>query len=312
MRQKARIFAAFAIVVLTSAILFPGCAKKEEAGKEEQKGRVTVGAKNFTEQYIVGNMMAELLRNKGFEVKEQFGTGSKITRDGLETGQTDLYAEYTGTAWSVYLGHDTTITDPETLFAKVKEEDLADHNIVWLDRWELNNTYALAMKQDEAKELDIASIGNLASYVSKQPEALNFGIDQEFYERPDGFFKMAETYDFTVAKKQVKTMDVGLSYEALDRGQVDVAMVFATDGLLKKYGLRVLSDDKNFFPVYNLAVTVRKEVIDKHPEIADIMKPLAQLLDDTTMQGLNYRVDAEGLPAKMVAQEFLKDNGLIE
>lgn len=176
--------------------------QKEEAGKEEQKGRVTVGAKNFTEQYIVGNMMAELLRNKGFEVKEQFGTGSKITRDGLETGQTDLYAEYTGTAWSVYLGHDTTITDPETLFAKVKEEDLADHNIVWLDRWELNNTYALAMKQDEAKELDIASIGNLASYVSKQPEALNFGIDQEFYERPDGFFKMAETYDFTVAKNR--------------------------------------------------------------------------------------------------------------
>lgn len=302
---------AFSIVLLLAFtfVAFAG-GQQEGEGAGEVKS-VAVGAKNFTEQYIVGNMMAMLLRENGFKVKEQFGTGSKITRDGLTTGQTDLYAEYTGTAWAVYLQHDEPINDPVELYNKVKKEDLEENGIVWLDRWALNNTYALAIKKEMADEYG-TSITELSEVVNNDPNNLMFGIDQEFYERPDGLFKMVEHYGFEIPKKQVKTMDVGLSYEALDRGQVDVAMVFATDGLIKKFDLLVLEDDKHFFPVYNLSVCVRQDTLDEYPEIEEIMAPLANLLDDETMQGLNYRVDAEGLPAEVVAREFLQEQGLIE
>ncbi len=313
------------ILVLVVALIFgglTGCQKEDQAEgtaaeKEEgseakaEKKKIAVGAKNFTEQYVVGNMMSMLLEKNGFSVKEQFGTGSKITRDGLTTGQTDLYAEYTGTAWAVYLGHDEPINDPVELYNKVKQEDLKNNGIVWLDRWALNNTYALAIKKDKVSEYG-ETIQELGQYVNDNPKALKFGIDQEFYERPDGFFKMVEHYRFDVPKEQVKTMDIGLSYEALDRGQVDVAMVFSTDGLIKKFDLNVLEDNKRFFPVYNLAVTVREESLKKYPEIEEIMRPLAELLDDETMQDLNYQVDAEGLPAKMVAEKFLEEQGLIK
>jgi osmoprotectant transport system substrate-binding protein len=281
------------------------------AGQGEGAPTVTVGAKNFTEQYVVGNMMAELLREAGFTVKEQFGTGSQITRDGLTSGQTDMYPEYTGTAWTVYLGHEDVITDAEELFNKVKQEDLEANGIVWLDRFELNNTYALGVKQGDASTYG-RTISELGRYMNAHAGDVVVGIDQEFYERPDGFPAMAEVYGIEVTDEQMKMMDIGLSYEALDRGQVDVAMVFATDGLLKKYNLFVLEDDKNFFPVYNLAVTIRQEVLDEHPEVEEILAPLAELLDDTTMQDLNYQVDAEGLPAKKVAQDFLREQGLIE
>ncbi len=303
------------IVIIVIALLLAGVSscKKEEAaeGAPAEEKAVTVGAKNFTEQYIAGNMVSLLLQENGFKVKEQFGTGSKITRDGLTTGQTDLYPEYTGTAWTVYLQHEEQVNDPVELYNKVKAEDLAENGIVWLDRWLLNDTYALAIKKEMADEYG-TSISELGEVVNADPKQLKFGIDQEFYERPDGFFKMAEYYSFDVPTGQVKTMDVGLSYEALNRDQVDVAMVFSTDGLIRKFDLLVLEDDKQFFPVYNIAVTVRKEVLEKYPEIEEIMKPLATLLDDVTMQNLNYRVDAEGLPAEVVAKEFLKENGLIE
>ena len=304
------LIAIIAIALLLTGV--SGCKKEEkaEAASDEEKS-VSVGAKNFTEQYIAGNMVSLLLQENGFKVKEQFGTGSKITRDGLTTGQTDLYPEYTGTAWTVYLQHDEQVNDPVELYNKVKKEDLEENNIVWLDRWRLNDTYALAIKKEMADEYG-TSISELGEVVNADSKRLKFGIDQEFYERPDGFFKMAEYYGFDVPTGQVKTMDVGLSYEALNRDQVDVAMVFSTDGLIRKFDLLVLEDDKQFFPVYNIAVTIRKDVLEKYPEIEEIMKPLATLLDDVTMQNLNYRVDAEGLPAEVVAREFLKENGLIE
>jgi osmoprotectant transport system substrate-binding protein len=296
------------VMLLTvSVFLAIGMAGLSEAAEKS----VAVGAKNFTEQYVVGNLISLLLKENGFDVKEQFGTGSKITRDGLTTGQTDLYAEYTGTAWVVYLGHEEKVNDPVELYEKVKAEDLEKNNIVWLDRFSLNNTYALAIAKGKVAEYG-SSLSELAAYVNENPGELTFGIGHEFYERADGFFAMADTYELNVEKKDVKTMDLGLTYEAINKEQVDIAMVFATDGKLKKFDLQVLKDNKQFFPVYNLCVTVRKETLGKYPEIAEILKPLAELMDDETAQTLNYRVDAEGIPAKEVAKEFLKEQGLIK
>lgn len=294
------------VTILMMFVLVVGFAAAN--GKQEEK-TITVGAKNFTEQYVSGNLIALLLEDNGFKVNKQFGTGSVITREGLMTGQTDIYPEYTGSAWGVYMKHEEVVNDPVELYNKVKAED-AENGIVWLDRWPLNDTYALAIRKDSISEIG-TTISSLGEYITANPESILVGLDSEFYERPDGFFGMAAVYDFDLEKKYVKTMDLGLGYEALDRGQVNVAMVFSTDGLLKKFDLQVLEDDKNFFPVYNIAVTVREEVLEMYPEIEEILKPLA-VMDDVTMQNLNYQVDAEGLPAEVVAKKYLEAQGLLK
>ncbi|HAJ32988.1 MAG TPA: glycine/betaine ABC transporter substrate-binding protein [Candidatus Atribacteria bacterium] len=273
------------------------------------KKEITVGAKNFTEQYVLGNIISILLENNGFEVTEKFGTGSAITRQGLTSGQTDLYAEYTGTASLVYLKHEEVITDPVKLYNKVKKEDLEKNGIVWLDRSGINNTYAIALTKEQVAEIG-TTLSDLAKYVN-QNHNLIWGIDHEFAERVDGLPGLAEHYGMNINKENIKTMDPGLTYEALDRGQTDITMVFATDGKIKKYGLQVLKDDQQFFPVYNICVNVREEVLNKYPEIREILKPISEL-DDETMTELNYQVDATGLPAKLVAKNFLREKGYIK
>ena len=293
------------IILLVVIFLLVGTIATFALAKKE----ITVGAKNFTEQYVLGNIMSILLENSGFEVSEKFGTGSAITREGLTSGQTDLYAEYTGTASLVYLKHEEVITDPVELYNKVKTEDLEKNGIVWLDRSSINNTYAIALTKEQVAEIG-TTLSDLAKYVNQHHDLI-WGIDHEFAERVDGLPGLAEHYGMDINEENIKTMDAGLTYEALDRGQTDITMVFATDGKIKKYGLQVLKDDQQFFPVYNICVNVREEVLNKYPEIREILKPISEL-DDATMTELNYQVDATGLPAKLVAKNFLREKGYIE
>jgi len=304
-RKRRNFMKRFAKVALVMALV---CALTGSAWAAK---KITVGAKNFTEQYVVGSMLALLLEDKGFDVTERMGTGSSVTRSALETGQIDLYPEYTGTAWQVYLKHDTNIYDPQELFEKVLEEDLEKNKIVWLEPAPLNNTYAMALRREDAEKMG-NTLSALAEWNNAHPEELVFGVAQEFYERPDGFFKMAEIYGMEVPKGQVKLMDLGLTFEAIGKKQVDVAMCFATDGKIPKFDLVVLEDDKQFFPVYNLSFCVRQEVMEEYPELRGILEPLAEDLTDTVMQQLNYQVDVEGKPEDMVAREFLKDRGYID
>ena len=177
------------------------------------KKEITVGAKNFTEQYVLGNMIALLLEANGFTVDEKFGTGSAITREGLTSGQTDLYAEYTGTASLVYLKHEEVITDPVELYNKVKKEDLEKNGIVWLDRSGINNTYAIALTKEQVAEIG-TTLSDLAKYVNENHDLI-WGIDHEFAERADGLPGMAEHYGMNIDKENIKTMEAGLTYEAV-------------------------------------------------------------------------------------------------
>jgi osmoprotectant transport system substrate-binding protein len=273
--------------------------------------KAVVGAKNFTEQYILGNMLSLLLQDNGYKVEEKFGTGSSVTRQALTSGQTDLYPEYTGTAWSVYLKHDELIPDSKELYDKVAKEDEDKNDIVWVGRAPLNNTYAMAIKESNVAKYG-STLSDLANYENKGSNDLIYAVDHEFYERPDGFWKMADVYGMDIPEGNVKTMDIGLSFEAIDRDQVDVSMVFATDGKLKKFNLTVLDDDKNFFPIYNISVCVRKEFLDKYPDLKGKFEKLLSYLDNETMQKLNYEVDVEGKDEKALAKEFLKSKNLIK
>lgn len=274
-----------------------------------QAAQVTVGSKNYTEQYVMSEMMALLLENAGFDVSKKMGTASSVTRMALTSGQIDLYAEYTGTAWPLYLKHKKRIKDPVKLYESIKAEDLKTNGIVWLDRSGVNSPFAIAIRKSDAEKLG-TSISELASYINSHPGALIFGIGIEFNERPDGIPGLTNAYKFQLTNKERKIMDVGLSFEAIDREQVDVAMVYPTDGKLRKFDLLILEDDKNFFPAYDLCVTVRKDYLDAHPEIVNVLKPMADL-DNDTMQELNYKVDVIGLPANVVAEEYLKEKGLL-
>jgi osmoprotectant transport system substrate-binding protein len=274
--------------------------------------RLSVGAKNFTEEYVMGSLISTLLENAGFKVSEDFGMSTFAVRTALTTNQIDMYPDYTGTAWVSFFKQDGVIRDPIELYRKVKQMDLEQNNIVWLDRLTFNNTYALAVTNEMAKKYNLETIEDLAELINSTDEQFLFGIDFEFYDRADGFFAMVDAYDMDVEKKDVKTMEIGMTYEAIARNSIQVAMVFATDGKLTKYNLTVLKDNQNFFPIYNPAVTIRKEVLDKYPEIEEILKPLSLYLNADIIRRLNYLVDTEGKEPDEVARDYLDGLNLLK
>ncbi len=280
------------------------------SGAETKK--IVVGSKDFTEQYVLGNLITLLLQENGFRVEEKFGMAAAIARAGLISGQIDILPDYTGTASGAYFKYPEKIDDPVKLYEMVKKDDLEQNNMVWLGRTSFNNTYALAIKKDMVDAMG-TTFSSLAEYINKNPEKVLIAVNPTFYEREaDGVFAMAEFYGMNLLRKNVKPMDTGLTYDALDRDQVNLAMVFATDGKLRKFNLAILEDDKYFFPIYNISIVVNKDILDKYPEIEEILLPITQLIDTETMIDLNYEVDGVGKPARMVAEEFLKEKGLIK
>jgi len=229
----------------------------------------------------------------------------------LTTGQIDLYPDYTGTAWVTYLGQEELITDPDELLEKVRELD-AENGVVWLDRINANNTYALAIRQEDYEKYGFETLSELVAYWDEHPKEFMVGVDYEFYERPDGFFAFADHYDLDIPDSQVSTMQVGLTYEAIANNKIDIAMVFATDPKILRYNLHVLEDDQNFWPYYHISYAVRKDVLDKYPEIEEILRPLTLYLNQDILIRLNYRVDVEGVEPEVVARDYLEGLGLID
>ncbi|MBI9087922.1 MAG: glycine/betaine ABC transporter substrate-binding protein [Desulfobacterium sp.] len=273
---------------------------------------ITIGGKNFTEQYILPELAKHLLEKNGFKVTLKTGVGTAIARKSLETGQVDFYFEYTGTAYTVfYKGKDAAVmTDPQKVYDWMKENDGAK-GLVWLDMVALNDTYTLMMKKDQADQAGIKTIGDFGAAVNKDPKKLVLAVNSEFWERPDGIKKLMKIYGFRVPISQIKKMDTGLTYIALKNGDVDVAMGLSTDGRISAYGFCNLTDNKKFFPAYNPAPVIRKVVLDQYPEIRDILKPLAEKLTTEEMQKLNKAVDVDHEKVSTVALTWLKANGLI-
>jgi len=272
--------------------------------------KIRVASKSFTEGYILGSMVVELLENAGYQVDYKDGMSSFVIRSALVNDQIDLYVDYTGTAWVAYLKQQDIINDPVRLLEKVREKDLLQNRIVWYDAINFNNTYGLAVKEEFARENHLETLSDLADYIH-QNNKLTFGVNFDFFERPDGFFAMAEHYGMEIRKKDVKTMEIGVTYEALSRGNIDVAMVFSTDGKLDKYNLKVLQDNKTFFTIYNPAVCVREEIHMKYPHIQEVLSPLIKYLNPQIIRRLNYLVDTGETEPERIAKDYLKTLGLI-
>jgi osmoprotectant transport system substrate-binding protein len=302
--MKALFKGAATLVVLAClvSLALPGLA---------QEKTITVGGKNFTEQYLLPALAKMLLEKNGFKVELKTGLPTNMARKAVLTGEIDVYYEYTGTAYTVfYKQNDPQImSDPQGVYGWVKKND-AQKDLVWLDPVQLNNTYTLIMNTAKAEELGISSISDLAAYTDKHPDELIMGVGTEFWNRPDGFKKLSQVYAMKFPLANVKKMSDGLAYQALKDGQVDVSMGFATDGRIAAFGFVNLEDDKQFFPVYNPAPVIRSDMLEKYPEIETILKPLAENLGTLDMQNMNKAVDVEHKSETAVAEEWIKEKGL--
>jgi len=312
---KKKLLVSLVALMLVFAVALVGCGGTGgESGGKAKKPTVTVGSKEFTEQLLMGQLTVQLLKANGFDVVDRTGLGgTKVCREALLNGDIDMYWEYTGTALITHLGHDTPITDSQKCYDVVKAED-KDNGIVWLDYGPLNNTYTVMMRKDDADKLGIQSISDLAEAINsgvKPPvgDKWVFATDHEYAIREDGLNGLQDLYGFEF--DDVMIMDVGITYGALRDGKVPTAMGFATDGRVLGFNLVNLEDDKQFHPVYNPAPNIRAEVLEKYPEIEEILKPLIPLLNTENMTMMNAKVDLEGDEPEEVAREFLVENGLI-
>jgi len=318
-----RLTATIWAIVLTLALILleTGCDLLPALTKE-----VTVGNKNFTEQYIIGQMMKQLLEARGFKVNLVSDISSTALRYGMEAGDIDICADYTGTAWMVHLGHAYEPgVDNNELYELVKEEQ-EGKGFVWLDPIWNNNTYALASWAEFAEEHDVETLSDLAALYQEKEGNIKTFIDYEFSARPDGLFALQEFYDFRVDGACLMTGSPGASLMGLENRECEVALVFGTDAIIARYGWHVYLDDQAFFPPYDFTPYVRAEVLDKYPEIADILNELVATFPgggelaapeivaegQTVWQALNANVDINGMEPAEVAREYLVNNGLIK
>lgn len=269
---------------------------------------IVVGGLNYTEHLILTTATTDLLEATGYEVEQRDGMGTSVLRQAQENGQVDLYWEYTGNAVILFHKQEQP-ADAVATYAAAKRLD-AEQGLVWLEPSDTNNTYALAMRGDDAEERDIHSLSDLASALQEGAD-LTLASNAEFYARDDGLRPLQQAYGFRFPRDKVKRMDTGLTYNALRSGDVDVALVFATDGRNGAFDFEVLDDDKHFFPVYQLAPVVRQEVLDSHPDLAPLLNRMAAALDDDVLVDLNSRVDVDKQSIDKVAHDFLAEQGLL-
>lgn len=273
-----------------------------------QAEEIVVGGKGFTEQLILTSMTVQYLEGLGYEVEENSGMGSTILRQAQLNGQIDLYWEYTGTSLITYNKVTEDLSAEET-YQRVKELD-AEKGLVWLAPSEANNTYALAMRADDAKQREIESISDLAETINGG-ETMTLASNAEFYARDDGLRPMQETYGFEFGRANVKRMDFGLTLPSLADGNVDVAMATATDGRIPAFDLMILNDDKGYFPAYALTPVVREETLAANPELGKQLNEISELLNDQVMATLNARVDVDKDSVERVAEDFLREHDLL-
>jgi osmoprotectant transport system substrate-binding protein len=268
---------------------------------------IKVGSKDFTEQFILGEMYALVLEDQGFQVERKLNLGgTPVAQASLQSGQIDLYPEYTGTALMTVLKQPAN-SNQKQVFDTVSKTYKEKFNLVWLEPAPMNNTQALAMTEEASQKYGIKTISQM---VAKASQLTLIGAP-EFEAREDGLPGLRKTYGDFKLKKFIPA-DLGLRYKTLTSGQADVAVAAGTDGEISAFNLVVLEDDKKLFPPYQVAPVVRQETLDKNSGIRDALNALAPKLTNETMQRLNYEVSGKQREPAEVAKEFLTKEALLK
>ena len=268
---------------------------------------IVIGSKPFTEGVVLSELAAQLIEgNTQLKVERKFNLGGTIVAfNALKNGDLDLYPEYTGTGLMAILKQ-PAVADADKAYGIVQKEFNSQFKIKWLKPLGFNNTYAMAVPEELASQNNLKNTSDLAKIVDN----LIFGAEQDFFGRADGYDGFTQAYGFKF--KNVKQMEIGLKYKAVANKEVNVINAFSTDGLLITHKLRVLADDKKFFPPYYGAFLVRMSTLEKQPQLEAVLDKLAGKITDSEMQKLNYEVDQEKKDPAAVVKAFLKAKGLVK
>jgi osmoprotectant transport system substrate-binding protein len=271
------------------------------AACQPSQDKIVIGTKNFTEQIVLGEILAQQIENTTkLQVERKFNLGGTfVCHNGIVNGQLDMYPEYSGTAYTTVLKL-PVITDPKQVFETVKDEYNRRFKLAWTAPFGFNNGFAIVVRGEDARQYKLQTLSQAAAQTHKWRAGFGF----EFLNREDGFPGLAKTYNLKFAE-QPKVMDLGLLYRALQDKQVDLVAGNTTDGLLSSQDLTVLKDDKRYFPPYEAATVVRQETLQKHPELRQVLDRLGGKISEEKMRELNYRVDGKKEDVKQVVKEFL-------
>lgn len=267
---------------------------------------VRVGSKTSAEQLVLGEIYAAALEARGIQVERKLGLGGTlIAHNALTGGEIDLYPEYTGSALKSVLKA-PVMTDPAAVYSKVKVYYEDEFAIAWLKPSAINNGSALVVRPDTAEKYGLKSLSDLAKISAR----LTIAAAPEFADRKDGLPGLKETYGIEFAEFR-ELGALALRYDALARGQVDVAKGFATDWQIAAGEFVALADDRNLFPPYTVAPVVRQDALEAHPRIGSVLDRTSALLDNAAMRELNRRIEAGKEKPRDVARGFLKSKGVI-
>lgn len=280
------------ILFAVAAVLLGACS---------HDSRVRVGSKNFTEQLILGEIVAQHLENRlhGHVSRKLDLGGTLLAQQAMVAGDIDVYPEYTGTALTAVLKR-KPFNDPAKVLAAVRA-GYAQWHLEFLDPLGFENTFAMAIRAEDSK---VSTLTQAA-----RAKAWKLGVGYEFAKREDGLPGLMKTYGLRLAGG-VKTMDLGLIYQALSKHQVDMVAGNSTDGLLSVLPIRVLKDDRHYFPPYECALVVREEAEREFPALRPALMELSGRISSETMRRLNYELDGKHRPAREIAREFLRSIGL--
>ncbi|MFC9893784.1 glycine betaine ABC transporter substrate-binding protein [Nocardia sp. NPDC127579] len=275
--------------------------------------RITVGSKDFTEQEILGLIIAFALDAAGAEVRDLTDiVGSNSLRDAQVRGQVDIAYDYTGTGWINYLGNESPIPGSQAQFEAVRDADRTAHGMRWAAMAPMNNTYAIATSARTAEETGVKTLSQYANLVNTDPAAAATCVGTEFSVRQDGFPGVIRKYGIDAAKVQKQVVDDAIVYQSTaDARQCRFGSVAATDGRIPALDLRLLEDDLSFFPQYNAALVMREDFAAAHPRVLDVLTPISRLLTNESITELNRKADVDGVEPAIVARDWMAAQGLI-
>ncbi|MDQ0713706.1 osmoprotectant transport system substrate-binding protein [Streptomyces luteogriseus] len=319
MRQRTGLAAAGLLLAAAGCGLTSGSPLTDDVepgsigrGEPLKGAHLTVTSKSFTEQLILGSIMGIAFEAAGADVIDRTGIqGSIGSREAVRKGDADAGYEYTGTAWITYLGHSKPITDPQEQWEAVKKED-AGNGLVWLPPSTLDNTYALAMNQENAKKYGTKTMSDVAKLAKSDPGAVKLCVEVEFANRADGLPGMQKAYGMNVPARNITQMDTGIIYTQTAKGNCTFGEVFTTDGRIKSMNLVVMDDDKKFFPNYNVAPMINAKSLKEWPAIAEVLNPVTAKLNNSVAQTLNAKVDVDGEDPHQVALDWLVEEGFVK
>ena len=268
---------------------------------------IHIATKPMTEQLIMGEMLKLLIEHDTdltVRLTTGVGGGTSNIQPAMERGNFDVYPEYTGTGWNMVLKE----TEPysESLFPALTAAYHERYHMRWLGMYGFNDTFGIAVRGDIAAQYGLRTYSDL----ERAAPMLTFGAEYDFFEREDGYPAFCRAYGLNFARTM--DLDIGLKYRALANGQIDAMTIFTTDGQLAAADAVVLADDRGFFPSYRCGNVVREEVLEKHPELVDVLEKLTDTVTDAEMASMNYAVETEGREPRIVAEEFLRAKGVLE